>query len=134
VEGASVTMSFNEWKERLEAAASKFNDLDAVNEANLQKGAEYYSEFMGVIQSFLAEIDRRDLPEEKKIEVASGFLQSIVDDMTRGCEIFTRQHPEEAEALLDFYESHIEFFKNMIADLQAGVVVDANHVSREEEQ
>lgn len=128
-----MTMSFNEWKERLEAAASKFNDPDTVNDANLQKGAEYYSEFMGVIQSFLAEIDRRDLPEENKIEVASGFLQSIVDDMTKGCEIVTQRHPEEAAAILDFYQDHIEFFKGVIADLKAGVVIGADHDSREEE-
>jgi len=126
--------TFNEWKERLEAAASKFDDPEAANAAALQQGIENYEQFMGTIQGYMQECNDSALPEDEKIRLVVGFLQDIVDNLTRGCEIFTRQHPEEAEVLLDFHQSHIEFFENMIADLKAGVVVDAIHGSREEEQ
>jgi hypothetical protein len=126
--------AFDEWKERMEAAASKFCDPEAANAAALQQGIENYEQFMGTIQGYMQECNDSALPEHQKIRLMVGFLQAIVDNMTAGCKLFTQRYPEEGEAILDFYQSHIEFFENMIADLEAGVVVDANHGSREEEQ
>ncbi len=125
---------FDEWKERLEAAASKFSDPEAANAAALQQGIENYQQFMGTIQGNMQECNDSALPEHQKIRLIVGFLQDIVGNMTAGCKLFTQRYPEEAEAILDFYQSHIEFFEDMIADLETGVVVDANHGSREEEQ
>jgi hypothetical protein len=111
-------MNFNDWKKRLEADASKFADPEAANRAALENGAAEYEEFMGIIHGFLSDIFDSDLPEENKAEIAVGFLRSIVDSMTQACALFARKHSDEAEAIIDWHQSHIEFFKGLIAELE----------------
>jgi len=111
-------MNINDWKKRLEADASKFDDPEAVNRAALERGAANYEEFMGIIHGFLCDIYDGDLPEEEKTEIAVGFLRSIVDGMTRACALFVRTYPDEAEAIIDWYQCDIEFFEGLIAELE----------------
>jgi hypothetical protein len=112
-------MNFTDWKARLEAEASKFDDPEAASRAALEEGAANYEEFMGIIHGFLCDIrDDGNLSEEEKAEIAVGFLRSIVDSMTRTCTLFARKHPDEAEAIIDWHQNHIEFFKGLIAELE----------------
>lgn len=111
-------MNFDAWKKRLEVEASKFDDPERADQAALEEGAAYYAGFMGTVIDFLNEVNVSHMPEHRKIEIAVGFLRSLVDSMTAACMAFTRRYSEEAEEIIEWHQNHIEFFKGLISELE----------------
>jgi hypothetical protein len=110
--------SFKEWKQQLEAAASEFNDPTAVESVQYAEAQAYQRAFYEVIKNALRQtLDNEKLSEEVRIGIAQAFLREIVAEMTRCCERFTRQYPDEADGILSFYQRQIGLFNGLINQL-----------------
>lgn len=111
--------AFNDWKKRLEEAASKFDDPEAREQAKYEQGQENYKLWMDTIHGFLVELEEDDvLPEKKKVELAVRLLRDVVGGLTNGCKLFARLYPDEADAIITWHEDHIRMFQTMIAELE----------------
>ena len=104
-------MSFEQWKARLEEKAHTFNDEDA-SRAEAQRQERLAFQFL--CKTLMDGADNTlaaGVPEETVAEMMDERMSIIIDDAATKCKNMIRETPEQREALMDYWENYLDFFK-----------------------
>ena len=109
--------NFDQWKARLEAAASAHADpraqMESLATAEAVVRGRAYRAIVKLVEMYFDEY-----PEDEALRLSVEYLHEEIDRATTACKNMVRDCPESADWLLDYWDKVIFVYKDMIAVLE----------------
>lgn len=111
---------FDQWKARLEAEATAHDNPDAVYDRLVQADSEarrlVFDSMMLVAETYFDQY-----PEEEALQMTLDLIEMKINRAIAECQKLIRQYPGETDALLDYWQMVVDFYKGLVETLKEGM-------------
>jgi len=112
--------NFDQWKTRLEAEATAHDNPDAVYDrlvlAEFEARRLVFDSLMLVAETYFDQY-----PEDKALQMTLDLIEMQINSAIAECQKLIRQYPDETDALLDYWQMVVDFYKGLVETLKEGM-------------